>query len=322
MLNKPVAVMDGIWQMRLPLPFELDHVNVYLVELRDGYMLVDCGLGTEESYGELTAQLGEIGVPVSAIREIFLTHTHPDHVGLAKRLLDETGAGLHMHAAELDQLTRIARSADKPLWLDEVLHRAGVPADLIERIEGSFDRIRRNFVELIPHRVLTGEETIEMRSGVLELVLTPGHSPGHLCLYDRGTRTLLSGDHVLQWITPNIGWLPERDALGEFYESLDRIAVYEAERILPGHGKIFSDLKGYVTKTKGHHDARCAQIVEALRGQAKTAHALVSDLWARPLAPFHHRFAVFEVLAHLEYLWRRGEIRREGDGGWDLWIAS
>ena len=321
MLNAPVAVLDGIWQMRLPLPFELDHVNVYVVALRDGYMLVDCGLGTEESYAELTAQLAAIGVGVTEIREIFLTHTHPDHVGLAKRLLEESGARLHMHAAELEQLTRIARSADKPLWLDEVLHRAGVPGELIERIEGSFERIRRNFVELIPYRVLTGEEVMEWRDGVLELVLTPGHSPGHLCLYDRARRTLFSGDHVLEWITPNIGWLPERDALGEFYTSLDRIAGYEAERILPGHGKIFADLQGYVRKTKGHHDARCAQIVEALRGQKKTAHALVSDLWTRPLAPFHHRFAVFEVLAHLEYLWRRGEIVREGGDGLDVWMV-
>jgi glyoxylase-like metal-dependent hydrolase (beta-lactamase superfamily II) len=164
MLTPPLAVLDGVWQMRLPLPFELDHVNVYLVALGDGYMLVDCGLDTEESYGELTAQLAEIGVPITSIREIFLTHTHPDHVGLAKRLLEETGATLHMHAAELHQLTRIARSADKPLWLDAVLHRAGVPADLIERIEGSFERIRRNFAELIPHRILTGDETVAVRS--------------------------------------------------------------------------------------------------------------------------------------------------------------
>jgi glyoxylase-like metal-dependent hydrolase (beta-lactamase superfamily II) len=321
MLNTPLAVLDGVWQITLPLPFELDHVNVYLLALRDGYMLVDCGLGTEESYAELTAQLHRIGVPLTAIREIFLTHTHPDHVGQAKRLLEETGATLHMHAAELDQLTRIARSAAKPLWLDAVLHKAGVPPELIERIEASFDRIRRNFQELIPHRILTGDETIETAAGPLELILTPGHSPGHLCLYDPRGKTLLSGDHVLQWITPNIGWLPGRDALGEFYTSLGRIGAYQAERILPGHGKIFSDLQGYVSKTKQHHDARCAQIRAALRESPKSAHALVSDLWSRPLAPFHHRFAVFEVLAHLEYMHRRGELRREEYGAHEVWLT-
>ncbi|MBL8178129.1 MAG: MBL fold metallo-hydrolase [Bryobacterales bacterium] len=320
MLTPPLPIADGLWQLRLPLPFELDHVNVYLIALRHGYMLVDCGLGTEESWAELTAQLASIGVELHQIREIFLTHTHPDHVGQARRLLDLTGARLHMHAAELDQLTRIARSAGKPLWLDEVLHRAGVPEDLIERIEGSFERIRRNFVELIPHRILTGEERIATRAAELELVLTPGHSPGHLCLYDRAHRTLLSGDHVLQFITPNIGWLPEHDALGEFYLSLDRIAACPADRILPGHGAVFTGLDDYVARTKAHHDKRCRQIVDALRDTPKTAHALVSDLWSRPLAPFHHRFAVFEVLAHLDYLHRRNSLRR--DLAANVWIWS
>ena len=319
MLNTPLAVMDGVWQITLPLPFELNHVNVYLVALHDGYMLIDCGLGTEESYQELTAQLAHVGVPLAAITDIFLTHTHPDHVGQAKRLLEETRARLHMHAAELDQLQRIARSGDKPLWLDAILHKAGVPAELIEKIEGSFDRIRRNFQELTPYRILTGEETIDCKLGPLELVLTPGHSPGHLCLYSRAHKTLFSGDHVLQWITPNIGWLPERDALGEFYCSLERIRPYETARILPGHGKIFSDLEGYVNKTTRHHDERCAQIRAAVSNGAKTAHALVSDLWSRPLAPFHHRFAVFEVLAHLEHLHRRGEVHTENANGCDLW---
>jgi glyoxylase-like metal-dependent hydrolase (beta-lactamase superfamily II) len=321
MLSIPRQVLDGIWQITLPLPFELNHVNTYLVRLRDGWMLIDCGLNTDESFAQLTAQLDYIGVPVSGITEIFLTHTHPDHVGQARRLLEVSGAKLSLHLDELDQLLRVARSGDKPLWLDSILHRAGVPEDLVVKIEGSFDRIRRNFHELQPARVLNGSETIESAVGPLELILTPGHSPGHLCLYSREHRTLIAGDHILQRITPNIGWLPERDALGDFICSLDRVDPFEIDLILPGHGAPFRGHREWIRETKSHHDDRCCQILSSLQGQARTAHQLVSDLWTRPLAPFHHRFAVFEVLAHLEYLLRREKVRCEQGDVRQFWVV-
>jgi len=321
MLKTPRQVSDGIWKITLPLPFELNHVNTYLVKLSDGWMLIDCGLNRQESFDELTAQLAHIGVPLSAITTIFLTHTHPDHVGQAQRLLEVTGARLMLHRDELAQVHRVARSGDKPLWLDAILHRAGVPEELVIKIEGSFDRIRGNFHELQPWRILEGNEVIESAAGPLELILTPGHSPGHLCLYNRERRTLIAGDHIRQHITPNIGWLPELDALGDFFQSLDRVRPYEIDLILPGHGVPFRGHREWIQATRSHHDDRCRQILASLQEGARTAHQLVSDLWTRPLAPFHHRFAVFEVLAHLEYLLRRDEVRCEQEDVRQLWVV-
>lgn len=282
-------------------------------------MLIDTGLGSEACYAELTAQLAHIGISLSTIRTIFLTHTHPDHVGQAKRLLSETAAQLLLHSAELDQLTRIATSGEKPLWLDSILHKAGVPAELTERIEGSFERIRRNFQLLTPTQILSGGEVLDTAIGPLHLILTPGHSPGHLCLYQPERKLLLAGDHVLQSITPNIGWLPDLDPLGDFHRSLDLLIPYEIDLILPGHGQPFSDHRQYVSRTKAHHDERCAQILASLSSGPRSAHQLVGDLWTRPLAPFHHRFAVFEVLAHLEFLFRRDQVHSLDDQAVQLW---
>jgi glyoxylase-like metal-dependent hydrolase (beta-lactamase superfamily II) len=310
----PRAIRDGLWHCTLPLPFELNHVNITLVRLKgdSGWMLVDTGLGSEDSYDALLQHLDATGVPLHAITEIFLTHTHPDHVGNTARLLVESSARLTLQHDELLQVHNFARSPDPPLWLDAVLVRAGVPTDLIHRIEGSFAKIRSNFPDLHlrpTDRIFAGGEIIDTAIGPLLSILTPGHSPGHLCLYSPDQQILLSGDHVLESITPNIGWLENRDALGEFETSLQRIARIPASLVLPGHGVPFSGHVPWAAATWQHHEERCAQIREALQNAGpRTAHQLVGSVWTRPLAPFHHRFAVFEVLSHLEYMRRRGQV--------------
>lgn len=316
----PREVLPGAYQITLPLPFELSSVNTYLVPLSEGFMLVDCGLGTQESFLSLESQLQSIGVEWPRIREIFLTHTHPDHVGQALRLLALTGARVSMHRYEMEQLQRIARTpAHKPGWLDDALRWAGVPEPLIERIEQAFLRMKPNFPDLQPDRILEGGEFLHTAVGPLELIYTPGHSPGHLCLHSKRHRTLFSGDHLLQHITPNISWLPQRDALGEFLSSLNRVAPLELDQLLPGHGEPYQGHSQWVAETKAHHQERCDIILGSLYGGPLTAHDLVSAVWPRPLAPFHHRFAVFEVLAHLEYLRRRGQVTEDPQTSHSLW---
>lgn len=316
----PREVLPRTYQITLPLPFELSSVNTYLIPLQDGYMLVDCGLGTQDSFVALESQLRSLGVAWADIREIFLTHTHPDHVGQALRLLTLTGARLSMHRYELEQLLRIARTpAHKPGWLDDAMNWAGVPEPLMERIDHAFLRMKPNFPELVPDRVLEGGELLQTAVGPLELLYTPGHSPGHLCLYSEEHRTLFSGDHVLQSITPNIGWLPQRDALGEFLASLQRVYPLDLDQLLPGHGQPFHGHKDWIDETTAHHKERCEIILGSLDGGPLTAHDLVSAVWSRPLAPFHHRFAVFEVLAHLEFLRRRGQVIEEPQASHSLW---
>jgi glyoxylase-like metal-dependent hydrolase (beta-lactamase superfamily II) len=247
---------------------------------------------------------------------------HPDHVGLAPKLLERTGARLLMHPRETEILREIARSHLHTGFEKQVLEDAGVPAEMASEMEASFVAIRMTFRELHPDTFLSGGERLATAIGNLEVIHTRGHSPGHLCLYNADHRLLLSGDQILEHITPNIGFQSDHDALGEFLSSLDRLAALDADLILPSHGSPFRGHRAWVEQTKKHHGERCAQIEAALAAEPKTAHELVGDLWNRKLSAFHHRFAAFEVLAHLEYLKQRGRLEARRDGQALRWSVN
>jgi glyoxylase-like metal-dependent hydrolase (beta-lactamase superfamily II) len=282
-------------------------------------MLIDCGMGTEACFQAFARAMEGLNLEWPSIRQILLTHIHPDHMGLARKLLDLSGARLLLHGQDLELLAGITAFDKNRIWHRDVLAGAGVPPEIVSQITGSFSDIHKNFHMLQPDWTLRGGETIQAEIGVLEVLWTPGHSPGHVCLYCRDRRILFAGDHMLQHITPNIGWQPGRDALGEFLSSLDQMAQLEVDLILPSHGAPFTGHREWVRNTTEHHAERCRLILAELSTGPKTAHDLVGKLWNRPLTPFHYRFAIFEVLAHLEYLQRRGQSRAQPQNGVVYW---
>jgi glyoxylase-like metal-dependent hydrolase (beta-lactamase superfamily II) len=163
--------------------------------------------------------------------------------------------------------------------------------------------------------LFAGGEKLETALGPLEVIWTSGHSPGHICLYSRERKLLFSGDQILENITPNIAWHPGRDMLAEFLESLQRLAALDIDLILPSHGDPFSGHRAWITQTIGHHRNRCDEIVNLLAKSPRTAHHMVGDMWRRPLSPINHHFAIFEVLAHLEYLRRQGKVHHRNQNG-------
>ena len=315
-------VISGIHMLELPLPFSLGIVNVWLVSLESGWLLIDTGMQTDACFDALARALEGLSVEWRDIRRILLTHIHPDHMGLASRLIPLTGAPLDMHRADYELLNQIVDIDIHRQWEREILTTAGVPPEMRDLVLSSMFEIQRSFERLTPDRLLTGGETIACAHGSFEIIWTPGHSPGHVCLYDRSRRVLISGDHILQHISPNLGWQPGRDALGEFLSSLDRIAALEVDLVLPSHGAPFSGHREWVRKTQEHHADRCARIVALVAGGADTAHLIAGQLWNRHLSPFHYRFAIFEVMAHLEYLERRGALRADRSGPVYHWASG
>lgn len=314
-------MLPGVHLIELPLPFTLGSINVYLVRLTGGYLLVDCGMDTEDCFQALEHAVQAAGVGWRDIHEILLTHIHPDHMGLAPRLLQLTGAQLAMHAHDAEYLRELTQTERYLSWAAGVLRESGVPGEIIAKIDVSSNEIHKHFHHLTPDRVLTGGEKISTIMGELEVLWTPGHSPGHVCLYGRERRVLFSGDQMLEEISPNIGWHPGRDPLGEFLGSLRDLERLEIDLILPSHGAPFSGHREWVRKTVEHHTTRCGRILALLDGATKSAAELVNQLWERPLTPFHYRFAVFEVLAHLEYLERQGKVTRVAGGSIVQWRA-
>ena len=153
-------VLPGVHLIELPLPFSLGTVNVYLVRLAEGYLLIDCGMNTEPCFAALARALEGLGVKWSDIRRILVTHMHPDHIGLAHKLIELTGAALSMHVEEIKELARAVAGSYRPGGQIEILTRAGVPADWLGEIDGSFDEIAGSFQPLVPETVLLGGEAI------------------------------------------------------------------------------------------------------------------------------------------------------------------
>ncbi len=303
---RPVA--PGVHAITLPLPWELQDVNVHVVKLDDGYMLIDSGIGTKACFEVLEQTLQQHGIAWTEIRILFLTHMHPDHVGLASKILEISGARLLMHRKEAAYLAEVANGGQHAPWLGHAFSNAGTPDEMQALIHESFHQMRRNFRELTPAQMLEGGELIETADGPLEVVWTPGHSPGHLCLYSRTHKFLISGDHMLENITPNISWVPDKDALGAYLSSLEMLVPFDIGAVLPSHGKPFEGHARWIRATQGHHEERCGEILALTRETPQTAHFLVENMWKKKLSPFHYHFAVLEILAHLEYLLRAGRI--------------
>ncbi|MCC6538663.1 MAG: MBL fold metallo-hydrolase [Bryobacterales bacterium] len=317
-------VHPGVHRIRLPFHLELNHVNSYLIRLDDAgraWMLVDAGFGNEESWTALHGAVVSLGLTWANVREVFITHTHPDHWGLAPRVKSETGgaARVTMQSIEAANLRKLAEAVNRPSVLDKRLRSWGTPEDQLQLITQQFLGMRQRFEALAPDQEFDGGETIETSAlGPVRAVFTPGHSPGHLCLYAPRERLLISGDHLLPKITPHVAWMEERDALADYRASLDVVGDLAIDTILPGHGDPFGSLAERIAEIKRHHDARCRRIEEALEGGATTPHEIVAVLWPKALSPFNYRFAIYEVMAHLKFMHRADGLTQPLEGAaWD-----
>ncbi|HME07279.1 MAG TPA: MBL fold metallo-hydrolase [Bryobacteraceae bacterium] len=323
-MNHFQQVIPNVYTVALPLPFELESVNVHLIKLDNGWMLIDCGMETDEAWQTLEPAIASMGLQWTDIRQILLTHMHPDHMGMSARLLELTGAVLWMHAVEAEHLEIVARGTRRVPWLDTVFSRAGVSMELQSRMERHFLQIRRNFHDLVPNRLFQGGEEIPTAAGSFRVLWTPGHSPGHICLYNEQAKLLISGDQILENITPNVAWHPDADTLGDFLASLEKLRPLEIDIILPSHGTPFSGHREWIANTIAHHGERCDEMLRLVTDAPRSANTLVTEMWRRQLSPINHHFAIFEVLAHLEHMHRQGRVHaqeREADGVWE-WMPG
>jgi glyoxylase-like metal-dependent hydrolase (beta-lactamase superfamily II) len=266
LLPKPEQVAPGVWAIAAPIPMgQLTHTLSYVLRDELGRLhLIDPGWDSDHNLSVLAATLITLGFRLDQVASTISTHHHPDHLGIADRLRREYGAELMLAAVEVDVLAHETRSVES-LRTDYsgTLDRWGVPSARWVELEKSFDRPVL-MGPVTPDRALADGEVIEIPGHPLEVVGTPGHSGGHICLADRDRRILYSGDHVLPHIFSGIGigFLPGTDPLADYYSSLTRIADFDEFEVMPGHEFRFTGLRKRCETIAAHHLHRTNEVRE------------------------------------------------------------
>lgn len=256
----PERLADDLWRIRVPLPFRLREVNLYLLRGHHGYTLIDSGIDTSDGRAAFDAALQTIGIAPSDIDRVYVTHMHPDHIGMSGRRAS-AGSRIFLMAEE-DRRARYVWSA-QPLstWID-YLREHGAGGDIAEGIITAVNRLRK-FVSL-PERFehVADGEIVEAGARRLRVVWTPGHSDFHYVLADDDARQIFCGDQLLPTITPNIGLYPEcrPNPLEDFLWSLGRFEREAGYAVLPGHGETYQTLSERVAQYRTHHEERLAGV--------------------------------------------------------------
>ncbi|MDD5289475.1 MAG: MBL fold metallo-hydrolase [Dehalococcoidales bacterium] len=305
-------IIDGIYQLKIPIPNNpLENTNIYIIQGIKNFTLIDTGWGSEEAFNSLSQQLAEIGVSFQKITQIIVTHAHFDHYGLAGRVKQLSHAKIYMHHADREIFrTRYAVTEEFMHQSEQWFRLNGVPIAKSGVIRMPFGGLGKP-VPAQPDILLDGGETLNCDGFNVKVIWTPGHSPGHICLYDAVHKLLFAGDHVLPVITPNISLMPQSNGnpLGDFLKSLFAVKNLDVSLVLPAHETIFSNLSERIEEIFHHHEMRSAEILKALSRSLMTAYQISNLITWMPelggvkfedLMPGDKRAAVSETLAHLK----------------------
>jgi glyoxylase-like metal-dependent hydrolase (beta-lactamase superfamily II) len=314
---------DVLW-VQMPLPYALDHINVWL--LRDshqgnnGWALVDTGFALPESQAAWQIILEKLDGPIT---RIIGTHFHPDHIGLAKWLQDKTGARFSMTAGEY--LTahcvyqEIAGHGPAPMLKQFQSHGLDEPRLEALRLRGN--GYKRGVADLpLSYDRIVDRESLKIGNHLWQVLVGYGHSPEHAALYCPEMGMLISGDMLLPRISTNISIFavaPLDDALQRYLDSLDDLVTFcpEETHVLPSHGLPFYGIQNRVTGLKAHHLERLGLLEENCQ-KPQTAASLLETLFPRALDTHQLVFAMGEAIAHLNHLEISGRlIRTVGDDG-------
>ncbi len=325
-------IAPGVWSVPVPIPQNpIRYTLAYLLLGAGGLVVVDPGWDTDEGWAALTDGLATAGAALGSVSGIVLTHTHPDHHGMTARLARATGAWIGMHPAERDVLPRRTFAAETAPTLDLAwMIEQGMPTDITAETvmrEGAMAMFK---AMPEPDFLLRDGDLIALNGRQIRAIWTPGHTPGHLCLHDEDNGLLLTGDHILPRISPNIGMLPHTviPPLGPYLNSLRRLSTLDSVEVLPAHEWRFRGLDIRIDQLLEHHQLRLTEILTVLTAQgASTAWQVAQQLsWSRgwaALKGLQLRSAVSETLAHLVYLEEQDLVtRRNTDGGATTFTAG
>jgi glyoxylase-like metal-dependent hydrolase (beta-lactamase superfamily II) len=312
----------------MPLPMDLDHINLWLIAHDDGEVLIDTGFAADvcrEAWHALaTGVLAE-----RPLKLIVITHVHPDHAGLAAWLQSRHDVPVWMSRATREHM-RFFLEPLTPETVDSgVQFFAAHGAEQVEELRDIIAGGRyRELVSGLPQvgRYICDEERVTWNGSSWRLLECAGHVEGHICLHDAARAVLVSGDQLLPTISSNVSLTPRSvdvDPLASYLESLRRLAELPDETlVLPSHGRPFRGIRARAADLTAHHEAHMQTLVNAC-AQPRSAQEVLPLLFRRSLRGLQRFLALGEAIAHLEYLARRQRlVRRLGAGGAVRFIAA
>lgn len=321
----PEEILPNLFRIEVPLPGSpLKALNSYVIKGADRNLVIDTGMNREVCRQALLSGLDALKIDLSRT-DIFITHVHADHSGLVSHVATGTSQ-VYFNRPDAAMLT----STD--FW-DRIVDEAvlnGFPEEEARRAVQEHPGQKYKVSWEFPLHLLADGDTLKIDGYNFECLHTPGHTPGHMCLYEPAKKLLISGDHVLGDITPNItSWSNGDDPLGDYLVSLDRVYALDVDLALPGHRSLIHDCKERIRELKHHHAVRADEVLHILEKGAQNAFQVASqmtwdiqcDSWdSFPLG--QKWFAAGEAAAHLRYLERSGKVISARNNGTVTFSAS
>ncbi len=309
----PTQVLNGLYQVVIPTPFKVGPVNCY-VTTSAPLTLIDTGTKWDESRRALQAELAELGLKIENLQRIIITHAHADHYGLAAEIARVSGAEVwtHRHNQAMLQTSETIRTQREAFYM-HLLTEAGVPSERRQRVaDGRRDGNRYAEAVKIDRTLEEGAE-IELADRVWQVYHTPGHAGGLICLFDPGSRVLLSNDHLLRDISSNPVVEPDPDGgprphrLVQYIQHMQRMADLEPSVAWTGHGHEIHDVHKTVRQRLHFHERRAQRILELIGAEERSAYQIAEPLFGR-LDGIDSFLALSETIGHLDWLEEQGRI--------------
>jgi glyoxylase-like metal-dependent hydrolase (beta-lactamase superfamily II) len=310
-------ILANLYKIEIPLPESpLKALNSYVIKDSERNLIIDTGWNQEECMNAMQTGLKELGVDLRKT-DFFITHLHADHLGLVSNLITDTSK-IYFNQPDADRLKTGF------LWDDFVSFARlnGYPGKEIQAVSHSHPGFKFRSKENLVFHILKEGDTISIGNYAFRCVETPGHTWGHMCLYEPNKKIFVAGDHILNDISPNIQlWSDEWNPLKEYLTSLEKVYELDIELVLPGHRSISRNCRERIQELKHHHEKRFDEVISILERGSKNAFRVASqmswdilyDSW--DLFPVSQKwFAIGEAIAHLKYLVEKGTIRREMRG--------
>lgn len=327
-----LEVAPGVYWIRLPLPFKLDHINVWAIDDGDGWVLVDTGLNSPQAVADWLALMAE-GPLARPLKGVYATHMHPDHLGLAGWFTRRAGVPLSMSRTEYlaCRVLHADTNREAPPEAVQFYRQAGWPEAALETYRSRFGGFGK-FIHALPdvYRRLQDGQRLDWGGRQWRVIVTAGHSPEHVSLYCAELDVLIAGDQVLPRISSNVSVYPnepQANPLQDWFDSLDKMAreVPDTALVLPAHNEPFHGLHARLEQLRCSQERALARLLEQLAAQPLRIVDSFTALFGRPISlddASQLGLATGEAMACMNYLLAQGQVRREVDGAGVAWYAA